>query len=115
MPSLYAEHINRYLFSKGLDALDKLRADSTVVDQFKAKVMSDFFDPLGERNDPHYAMSLLFVYEYFVHGPGYRANRDPLQISSLPVIEKWSSKLVKPDDGAQVKLAKYCFMASGVF
>ena len=60
-------------------------------------------------------MSLLFVYEYFIHGPGYRANRDPLQISSLPVIESWSSKLIKSNDKAQVKLAKYCFMTGGVF
>ena len=115
MPSLYAEHINRHLFDKKLDPLDKLRADPTIISQFKAKVTSDFFDPIGGRNDLHYAMSLLFVYEYFVHGPGYRANRDPLQISSLPVIESWILKLAKSNDDAQTKLAKYCFMTGGVF
>ena len=115
MPSLYAEHINRHLVDNGLDSLDKLRHHQTVVDQFKAKVTSEFFDPIGQKHNLHYAMSILFVYEYFIHGPGYRLNRNPFQVSSLPIIESWTSKLAKTDDNAQVGLAKYCFMTMGVF
>ncbi|KAI9148412.1 hypothetical protein HJFPF1_12244 [Paramyrothecium foliicola] len=115
MPSLYAEHINRHLWTKGIESLHKLRSNPTVIDQFKAKVTSDLFDPFGRRTDLQYAMTLLFVYEYFCHGPGYRANRDPLRISSLPVIEKWSSKLANSNDNSQLKLAKYCFLTGGVF
>ncbi|KAK4221600.1 hypothetical protein QBC38DRAFT_121848 [Podospora fimiseda] len=95
MSSLFAEHVNHHLEAQNLPPLHKLGSDSNVVRDYKALVTADEFDPLGSRPDPHYAMTLLFVHEYFSKGAGFQLSNETENVHSHDVFRGWQANVEK--------------------
>ena len=92
MTPIYAQHVNEQLARDELDPLQILYKDATLVQGFQQKVTSIFFDPFGQRPDYHYAMTVLFVYEYFARGPDFVMPTNPQDLHARDVVRAWNFK-----------------------
>ena len=89
---IFSQHINEQLAQDGLEPLNVLWKDASLVQEYNATVTNKlFFDPFGERPDFHYAMTVLFVYEYFARGPGFVMPTDPQELHAQAPIQAWNT------------------------
>ena len=93
MTPIYAQHVNEQLAKDKLDPLHILCKDQALVQEYQQKVTnSKFFDPFGQRPDYHYAMTVLFVYEYFARGSDFVMPTDPQDLHARDTVKAWNFK-----------------------
>ena len=76
MPFLYGEYVNAHLRTVNVPDLRTLRQNQLFVDAFNQKLLKPTFDHVAAIHDQSlrgkpYTTSLIFVHEYFKHGPGF--------------------------------------------
>lgn len=107
MPSLFAHFINEQLQNDGFQPLHKLKDQKSLVDAYQADVTDKlFFDPFGNRPDFHYAMTCLYVYEYFDLGPNFTMPDAFAKIKSKEALAKWQSKTQIPANASEDSLVE---------
>ena len=81
MPFLYGDYVNAHLRTVNVPDLRTLRQNQLFVDAFNQKLLKPTFDHVAAIHDQSlqgkpYTTSLIFVYEYFKHGPGFNIATD---------------------------------------
>lgn len=81
MPFLYGDYVNAHLRAVSVSDLRTLRGNQSFVDAFNQKLLKPTFDHVAAIHDQSlegkpYTTSLIFVYEYFKHGPGFNIATD---------------------------------------
>ena len=81
MPFVYGDYVNAHLKTCGLPNLKTYATDRDFVNAFNKKLLNPTFDDvaaqtIGQLTGNPYTTSLVFVYEYFKHGPGFNISTD---------------------------------------
>ncbi|EWZ34130.1 hypothetical protein FOZG_12135 [Fusarium oxysporum Fo47] len=89
MPCVFADHINDQLNADGLESLRVLKQTPLLVEAYKNLIIDPKFNPFGARGDLHFGMTCLFVYEYFVQGPGFTLSEKTTGSQGVAIMQAW--------------------------
>ncbi|KEF54964.1 uncharacterized protein A1O9_08616 [Exophiala aquamarina CBS 119918] len=118
MTCLFTQHVNEGLERNNKPKLDALRGDASFVTEFSRRVKSPGFDPFIGRTDLHYALTVLFVYEYFAKGPGFIMPNDPQDLVAKEVLHAWRETQAEKwgDEQSLEEYARaFSFITSSIF
>ncbi|KAM0084320.1 hypothetical protein ACKRZS_003413 [Fusarium odoratissimum] len=89
MPCVFADHINDQLNADGLESLRILKQTPLLVEAYKNLIIDPRFNPFGANGDLHFGMTCLFVYEYFVQGPGFTLSEKTTESQGVAIMQAW--------------------------